>query len=107
MLCFEFLTFGLRKTLLPGFLLFFSGKFLKIIRQLVTNFAHISLHAEDKVAVMIQSQGEGVTESGLRAQTRVTVLLSALGDHMTQSLQQMRAGRGGLKKGIFTSAKGA
>lgn len=62
---------------------------------------------------MIQSQGEGVTESGLRAQTRVTVLLSALGgetvtpDHMTQSLQQMRAGRGGLKKGIFTSAQGA
>lgn len=41
-----------------------------------------------------------VTESGLRVRTRVTVLLSALGgetvtpDHMTQSLQQMRAGRG-------------
>lgn len=47
---------------------------------------------------MIQSQGEGVTEPGLRVRTRVTVLLSARGgetvtpDHMTQSLQQMRAG---------------
>lgn len=55
---------------------------------------------------MIQSQGKGVTESGLRVRTWVTVLLSALRgetvtpDHMTQSLQQKRAGRGeaGVKK---------
>lgn len=65
---------------------------------------------------MIQSQGEGVTEPGLRVRTRVTVLLSARGgetvtpDHMTQSLQQMRAGGEGevlkKKKRIITSAQG-
>lgn len=66
---------------------------------------------------MSQSQGEGATEAGLRVRTRVTVLLSARGgetvtpDHMTQSLQQMRAGGEGevlkkKKKRIITSAQG-
>lgn len=55
----------------------FSGKVPGDL--LVSSLAHVNLPPEDNAVVLIPSQGEGVTESGLRVRTRVTVPLSARG----------------------------
>lgn len=84
MLPFEFLTLSLWKTRvcnrrsLDFFLLFWKDP---------GDYSSVSFYLGwrqpaprgGKAAVLIESQGEGATESGLRVRTRVTVLLSARG----------------------------
>lgn len=56
----------------------FFGKIREIIHQLVSTLAGVSLPPEG--AKLIESQGEGATESGLRVRTRVTVLSARGGE---------------------------